>query len=425
MKRGGADMLRDKKGNGFWYRRRYSLFFFLYLIFYHVFIVNRLEPWKLNEVTYVQYCVDFSYGFGSKLLPGAIFNLLFGKYASRTTANIYAVAVVILFFTGLSLLLERFMERIRPADRRAAVFVLLFFLSGSYTFCIFTKWVGILDTAWLPLLLLFIVILEHRCVRFLLPLLFALALMIHFSALVFCIPVFAILLLYRGAVARDKRERRGILAIFAASMAVTAGAFLFLILNESKTVCPIEEFHNKLLEHGADYFTYHDYAFFHIWNGESFIPDGVSEIKPFYLKFIYFVYYQIKLDYDLFAMDVQHGLLTALGGLAVLLPCLCFILPVFWRRMRRKGDGLQRFCAFLMLIQFPFVFLMAVLFAIGLDATRYLTHGFLGLFTLLLTVLYYEEDQRTAFFERIGSVCDTSPAMLYFLAYAAITLGPI
>ena len=417
-------MLRNDKENGFLYRRRYFLCVFLFLILYHVFIVNRFEPWRLNDVTYAQYCVDFSFGFGSKLLPGAVFNLLLGARASRLTANIYAVAVIVAFFAGLSLVLERFMRRIPPAEQRAATFVLLFFLSGSYTFCIFTKWVGMLDTYWLLLLLLFVVFLNCRRLHVLLPLFFALALMIHFSALVFYIPVFAILTLYRRAGAQTRGERRMLTAVFCVSMVFTAAAFLFLVLNESKTVCSPEEFHQKLLARGSDYFTYHDYAFFHIMDGESFIPEAVESVKPAPLKFVYYAYYQFKMNYGLFFESAEHGAVTTLGGLAMLLPCLCFMAPVFWRRLKQKGNAAQRFCAFLMLIQFPFVSVAGLLFATGLDMTRYLSHGFLGLFTCFLTVLYHEADTRARFLERVDAIADTAPAILYYCAYAALTLGP-
>ena len=69
------------------YRRRFFLCFFLYLVLYHVTVVNRFSLWSLNDVTWSLYCVDFSYGFASKLLPGAVYNLLAGAHASRASAT--------------------------------------------------------------------------------------------------------------------------------------------------------------------------------------------------------------------------------------------------------------------------------------------------------------------------------------------------
>ena len=41
-----------EKKEGFLHRHRFALFFFSYLVCYHVLIVNRLSPWRLNELTY-------------------------------------------------------------------------------------------------------------------------------------------------------------------------------------------------------------------------------------------------------------------------------------------------------------------------------------------------------------------------------------
>lgn len=416
--------LVSEKKEGFLYQHRFALFFFAYLVCYHVLIVNRLSPWRMNELTYSIYCVDFSFGFASKLLPGAIFRFLLGSHASEQAANIYMVALVILFFAGLAVLLEQFLLRMGLENRSAALFLLLFFLSGAYSFSIFTRWLGLLDTSWLLISLLFFVCLENKRLRFLIPALYALALIIHFSAVVFYLSFFSILLLYHISRSSDKRDRRTLWCVFIMSLTVTAAVFLLFLLNESKMLCSMEESHEKLRANGTEFFSYFDYAFYRIWDGESFIPDSVNAMAPSFTKFVYLFYYQIKLCYQLFFANMEYNIFSLVCGTVVLLPAVLFVFRFHWQRLRQKGDGLRRFCAFLMIVQFPTVYALGLLFAIGLDMTRYLSHAMIGLFCCLLTVLYHEEDMRALFFERWQPLCKLLPVQVYFLAYSTIVLNP-
>lgn len=416
--------LVSEKKEGFLRRHRFALFFFAYLVCYHVLIVNRLSPWRLNELTYSLYCVDFSFGFASKLLPGAVFRLLLGPHVSEQTANVYVVALIVVFFFGLAALLERFLLRIPIENRRTALFLLLFFVSGAYSFSIFTKWIGLLDTAWLFIALLFFVCVEHRRLRFLIPALYALSLIIHFSAVVFYLTFFSIILLYHISRSSEKRDRRALWAVFVASLAVTAAVFLLFLLNESKMLCPIEEFHEKLHANGTDFFAYFDYAFYRIWDKESFIPEYVNEMAPSFLKFLYLFYYQIQMCYQLLFANPGYNIFSIVCGTLLLLPVLLFVLGFHWRRLRQESGSLNRLCAFLMLVQFPFIYAMGILFAIGLDMTRYLSHATIGLFCCLLTVLYHENDTRAQFFERLQTLCRTLPVQVYCLAYTSIALYP-
>ncbi len=76
-----------------------------------------------------------------------------------------------------------------------------------------------------------------------------------------------------------------------------------------------------------------------------------------------------------------------------------------------------------MMVQFPFTFFTAFLFSE--DITRWLTHAFGITFTLVLTVLFYEPEQRALFLERLKPLKDSVAVKLYFLAYATISVFTI
>ena len=398
------------------------MFFFAFLSLYNLVVVNRMAFWDLTDMTYSCYCVDFSFGFASKLLPGAIFNALFGSHASRETATIFATVIVLIFFVGLSLLLERFMLKMPEFGRNAAFVLVLFFLSGSYTFSIYTGMLGLIDTWWLLVALLFFVFLENRWLRFLIPFLFALSLMIHFSALVFVITLFSIVLLYKTSCSRENRDRKTYAVIFAFSMLITAVGFFLIILNEGKTLCSVEEFHEKLLERGTSYFHYFDYSFFHDWFGYIFVPDYVQEVKPFFLKFFCLFYYQIKLNLYIASPHIDTCLLSTVSGFLVLIPAVSFIIRFHCVSFKNEKDKLKKFCSLLMIAQFPFVFILGLLFATSIDITRYYSHSFTVLLSCFIYVLFSEEKKRELFFEQFGTFENTVFLKLYYLIYASAIL---
>ena len=406
------------------FKHRFSLFFFLYLVFYNVVITNRLRLWEVDDYAiYSFYAVDFSYGFATKLLPGAIFRALFRSHASRSTATIFLTVLMLLFFAGVALLLERFLLHVPKEQRNAAFFLLLFFVSGAYTFSIFTKTLGLLDTFWLFGALLFFFLIEHQLLRYLIPLIFALSILVHNASLISYIVLMSVVLLYRASIAKEKKERRSFLTVFVLSVSVAAALFVFFSLFETKLICSLETFHEKLRSHGSDVFYYYDYAFFDIYNGEQYIPDEVYSVESAFLRFLYIIYYRIKLNVRVVLMNSSIHLTSICCGFVVLLPILCFFIQSHRKQLIKKGNGLRRFCAFLMMVQFPFTLLVALPFSE--DFTRWLTHAFLIAFTLLLTVLYYEPEQRTLFFEKLKPIAETTWAKLFFVAYASINVFTI
>ena len=403
---------------------KYAAFFFAFTVLYHIIVVNRLGLWKLNDVTYSVYCMDFSFGFAAKLLPGAVFRLLFGSDASRLSANIYAVILILIFFAGLSVLLSKFMLRMPQQYKNSALVLLFFFITGGYTFAIYTKWVGILDTNWLLISLVFFLCLECRKLRWCIPLLFVLSLFIHYSAIVFFLTTFSILLLYKASVTDSKKERIEMLVVFAVSVIITFVLFFFFILNESLMIGSLEDLRKMLVQRGVENTTYQEYAFFRLWDGKSFIPDSLNHMKPSPMKFVYLFYYQAKLLFDIFLKLPEESLTMSIGGFLLVIPLVLFIMNIYRKRMRGESTRFKRFCAFIMFMQFPFVYALAIPFAISVDMTRYLAHGLLAIFTCLLYVLYQEEEARKTVFKQIAGYQNSLALKIYFLAYATVTFMP-
>ncbi len=407
-----------KSAAEFLQKHRFSLFFFLFLALYHALFVKRLSPWVVDDVTFSFHAVDFSFGFATKLLPGAVFNALFGSHASRTAASVFNTVLMLLFFFGVSVFLEKMVLQTPQAQRRPLLILLFFYLSGAYTFSIFTDELGMLDSYWLFFSLFFFCFLEHKVLRYLIPLLFALSIMIHYSALLNYIVLFAVVLLYRASVAKERRERRAYLLIFSVSCVVTVAAFLFFVLAETRTLCSMEEFHQKLEEHGSSFFLYYDYAFYDQFSGEVFLPAEVAGIGNGLQRLLLTMFYRICFNFKLAGSIGVLVPVALFGGLALLAPILCVFYRFLVHCFRETHDSLGRFSFFLMLVQFPLTLTVAMLFSV--DSNRWLTHCFLILFTLILTVLYYDKEHREFLFEQMNQYAGNLETAIYFLGYATI-----
>ncbi len=412
-------MSKQDNKERFVYRHRFAAFFFLYTVLYNFLIVNRMKFWQVTNITYAYHLVDYrTLGFRSNILPGAIYNAIFGSHFSRTTATIYETVLLLLFFLGVAVFLERFLGGVEQQHKRSAFFLILFYLSGSFTFSAFADELGMLDVYWLFFSLIFFFLLEKRGLRFLIPVLFVLSLLVHFSAVLNDLILFSVLLLYRVSMEAEKKNRRAFLLIFTLSVTATAGLFVFFLFNHAKDLpISMEEFNRMLQDKGSDYTLYYDYSFYNTYGGEDVVPSAVFSVESPVWRVLQVIFYKCLFNLKIY---VAHPLDTAvrLGYVVFLLGPL---LVLFYRHLHllfrnSKDNRLKRFSVFLMMVQFPFTGVVGCLFSP--DIVRWFTHAFLILFTTVLYVVSREEDVRLRIFDEIDRLKRASWTWVYFLAYS-------
>ncbi len=417
-------MLKSISKNNIFFRNRFALCLFIFSVVYSVAITNRFKPWEVDDYAMYSFCsVDFSYGFATKLLPGAIFNAIFGANATRENATVFMSIIVLLIFAGVSVLLQKFLKKIPTNERPYAFILAIMFLTGAYTFSIFTKTLGVLDTYWVLFTVIFFLILENKYLKFLIPLLFAGCIFVHNASIVSYIVLMSIVLLYKISRQTDKKQKIGYIFILAVSLGVAIGLFLFFSLKEADLVCSIEDFHKKLLSHGSDCFYYYDYAFFDIYQGEQYIPDFVSNINSPFLKFLYVIFYRVNLNIKVVMARWQVHLTSFILALVILLPLVLLFISFHKKRMKTSSDLFSKIIAVLMILQFPFTLLTTLPFSE--DITRQFTHSFLIAFTTVLIVIYYDKKQSDTFFETFKRFADTVWCKIYFMAYVSVSVFTI
>lgn len=410
--------------SGFLFRHRFSVGFFVFLALYNYIIVNRLKFWEVDSGgTYLHHIIDYkSLGFRSGLLPGSVYYGIFGENSSVKTASIYETVLILLFFIGMSVMLEKFIYKVNEQYRSTALVLVFLYISGPFTFSTFTDTLGMLDVYWLFFSLAFFFVLDNKVLSFFIPVLFALSLMVHMSAVLCYLIMFSILILYRLSLEQDGKKKKSYTAVFVLSMVATAFLAVFFLVFKKDMPMTVEEFNGMLEKRGGTYFAYYDYTFYdyNIYKGTGLYPAELYDIEsPVWrairlaIQRIYFLHTEFIRDYT---QNRSALILRAVSSLLILSPVMFF----FYRHMRRfyksiDSNKLKKFSVFLMMVQFPFTVITGNL--VSLDVNRFFTHAFLISFTMFLYVMYKEEDFRADVLETVERIKTMPATYIYCLGY--------
>lgn len=200
---------------------KYELIIFIVLA---VQALAELFPFNgVGEFTSVYYLADYSMGKASRLLVGSVFNL----FTDNTTMeNINTFALVVLFLTLLmvAVIVGRVVRNTEAELRPQLYLMILFFVSGSFTFAFFSKVLGLLDIYMFIAAVLAVVCSFRKVTRWLVPVICAIGVLIHNIFIVSYFP-FVILTLFYFLIKENKKIMNSILLL--ASVAVTVGLTVY------------------------------------------------------------------------------------------------------------------------------------------------------------------------------------------------------
>ena len=415
-----------------------ALCIFLFLVFYGFVVVRRCAAPEVSSFEYYFYAVDFSMGFVGRFLIGAVFNL-FVKDPTPTAATIYVCVLLLVFCAALSLLLERFLLAL-PEDYRVSGFGLLaFYLTGPASFSIYFYQFGMLDTHWLFLALLFVVLLRHKKTQWLLPLLFVPMVMIQYASLFNWVLFGGLLILYEWTLAAEKKDRLRLGILFLVSVLLASGTFLYFEINEKKNVVyNVDEFNEILTDRGVEMLYYFDHMLY-----DDFLHDTPAlEEQYAYYKEIDFIdhfpnmsdnvfkrtvnelSYMLRTHVGYYPQNNWYGLKKTVGQMlllsVILSPMLMLFYSVFHRKYKAsKGHFLSRFTYFCMMALYP-ISAMAII-PISSDSVRWIAQGFLVLFSLLLYMIYKEKEAVLGILsEKLARVPKPAVALYYGICFFTV-----
>ena len=385
----------------------YSVFFFLFIIIYSYVVPGVLQPWESVDVTQSFHAVDYSMGFCSRFLPGVVYQFLFGA-VNEKTLNLYMTALMVLFFFGLSLVLEKFILAVNSEYRFAAMVILLFFLTGPATFSIYIHTLGMLDVYWVFAALLFIVLLSRKETYFLLFIPFVLCVLVYYVTWICYIPFFIILILYKISVVKTKKEKVYLWAALLICIIAAASLTLYFALFERENLTyTLEEFIDVLKSRGIDYYRYY---------AESMYYDGYGGLEDPNASVFSELIARLGLNFSWFYS------LSKVSVVILLLPAVSFIYKFFFKQISQCDNTLRKFSYICMLLLFPGTLVFS--FFTSTDFIRWTGHAFLPLISSFIYVLHCEGNDALRNVKAGFEKQDFKAVLIYLAFYMSIVYDP-
>lgn len=418
---------------------RYTLFVFVVISLYYVVIHGHYSGWQMESYTYTFYLFDYSFGFCTRFLPGALYHLFFKEVIP---SQLYVIMTVLLIgiFLSVSYCLAKVIVAQKEVENRLRVLLLLSFtLTGPSILSVFGLCLGIYDTYWVIFTLLFLLLLPRKKAKYFIPLLFVLSILIHYNALTSFIMLFSLLLLYE-ALEREGKEKTAYLVLMAIGLicAVALGGYFFLMEKNNLHYQDMAEF-NAALEQRSHRKTgeitlhYFDLVFFGttpradmaqkmaqlqntpvIAYGTASLPNSfVDALNHF---FLYFRMWWFIIGNS----AVSHASKAATYFLATLPLLMQFY--EFWKKsFHLQTKRSQKILFLLIMLQYPFTMLVCF---ISTDIVRWMIHAFSVQFILYIYIAHKKgelERLKDSFLWK----ADVSVIIGYLACYSFVLFDPL
>lgn len=417
-----------KKLKGVLCKHKYAFSIFAFYVIYNFVIVCNFSLPKINDLTFTFHMVDYSIGFCSELLPGAIYNALFSA-KSADMVNVYFSVVYYLFLLAVSFLLEKFLCKFDAQNRFIAFIIVLFFITGPVTLAPLVVFFGALDTYWFFLAVVFLIIVQNKYLKWFVPILFVLSLFIHVAAMMSFIPFCALIVLLEAS--RNEKVRKSYVAIFTISVLLTVAMFLyFLLFSKDNLILSLDAFRAFASERNIPEWgdKYYEYALYRISfaNGTEMINAASAGNGNFITQVLNAIWIQTEEIYKNYAMIDRAYYLKTISVIFISMPIIVMLYNYVLSRFKKeKINKLRCFVWFCALFLLPFAFIVtSALFAT--DIIRWLVHGVIFLFILVMYEIYRSSD--TDYLESLNKRLNNSSyfaVIIYFVLYMMCTVDPV
>ena len=393
---------------------------------YLIIVPGNSEPWKVNDVMYSFYVVDFSVGFCSRILQGAIVNWIFDS-ANETNITIFLNVLMVFTFMVYSHLAEKVLLNIDSEFRKSAVLFLMLFFTGPCAFSIFVKVVGLIDFFWIFSTAIFFLIIRKKQLYFLIVPLFVFMVLIYYASLLSYVPFLALMVLYTISYAKEGKQRKYLTIVFFVSViaAFLLGVY-FVVFERSNLNYTFEEFNEFLTSRGVDedHVFYLDYALYRKTTGKHYadmgfenLPTGQLTDSP--LDFLNVIKQQVMVNVRIFRFTQATPVVCLL-----LAPIVFYIYRFIINKIKQeKENKLRCFTLICVLLLFPAT-IITVLCFFSMDLVRWVTNAFIALFVSFFYILYKDGNKGWGIVHRDVQSINFYIFIPYYMIYAFTVFFP-
>ena len=365
---------------------------FAFMVLYNFIITGNGKLWKISEAAFTFHAVDYSVGFCTRLLPGAISNLLFHPI-SHTKITVFETVCMLLVFAAAAFLLEKLYLKTSHDFRPILTLIVFLYVTGSYTFSVYINALGLLDAYWLYFAVIILLLLQKKYLYYFIPFFAAATILIHYSVIISFVPFFVILLLYKSSVSNERKEKKRLQTVTALTLCGCIALFgYFFVFEKSNVKMTMAEFDATLQARGAGDTAYFDEALFYYYdrpfdsneNADENTSSDWSGYSGFALIF--------KRISATLSETKKMGFPWHVAASAFLLsPLIYFGLKTLYHLLSLLKNGLSKFSVICTMLLFFAIAIFGLLFS--LDRIRWIAHAFFLSFTLYLFILYHHGEE--------------------------------
>ncbi|MCH5197571.1 MAG: hypothetical protein J1E34_01585 [Oscillospiraceae bacterium] len=407
---------------------RYYFAILAFILLYEWVVVGKLQVWRSDVVAYEFHSLDFSMGFSSFILPGAVYQLICGAPDVGSLSVYHTV-----LFLGFSIILAGFLERVylcvAKEHRRIAGVLIFLFLTGPSTFSIFVTDLGMPEVYWVYFAALFFLFLAYKPLNILIAPLCVLSLLVNYAAILCYVPFFCIMILYKLSNEKTKSGKAMLLCTFILCVTVSLSFWTYLVLSSMKNMnYTFEQFNELMRSRGVTELTYTDSLLYGKY--EEPYPGWFMELAarfPFYTEgddlslvqmFFNFIARRWAMVYSHLA---ERNPLKILVPLLALFPVIGLVFRFCFSELKNKENAkLRRFVFFC--IPALFLFGLAAAWPFSFDAFKWLDFTFLPLFASFLYVVYTEKETVALYIKKAVSMLSFPQIAMYCSVYAVCVL---
>lgn len=399
------------------YEHRFGLFFFGFLMVYS-FVVTGEILWKTTAgITKSIYAVDFTFGFRTKLLPGAIYNLLSDNFSDEAI-SLYVQIIFIACISGIAFFSEKIIKSFEKDKYSDATGIVIIGATAFTVICFEAGFIALMDLHWIVAFIFFFLFLQNKKTYILLPVAFLYAIMSHFASVICYVPLFILIVLYKILDTDEKKEKLFLSIIFTVSTVLSVGIALYMIIFESEGMkYTLSQFHEKLMLKGVDEFFYYDSAFYRDVAAEFYqqaILENENIIKIDHTQNSLIVFLQTLIQRVQIHLSISEHK-EYLIKYIIHLPAVVFVVNNLYSFIKKTET---RKLKKLIILMSPMLYIAIIVvgFLLSTDTARWFGHATIALFTLFLYFIYREESFRDLTLAKIKKI-PQDVIFVYILLY--------
>ncbi|MBE6775764.1 MAG: hypothetical protein E7543_06190 [Ruminococcaceae bacterium] len=392
---------------------------FLFLSVYGIGSIFILDTWTMPSSTYVFHLVDFSMGFCSRFLPGAIYNFLFDN-TSIHAVSVYSFVMYLFFLALVAFLSQKLINKADKEIKSSLMITLLFFFTGPTIFSMLNFVRGSLDHYWIYFAALSVLFLSNKYCYGLIAVFSLLCVMVNVGAMVTYVPFIVLLMMYKTTTISNKKEKNSLwfIIMLTISLCLLLTVY-FMIFERSNLVYDLEDFSAILKSRG--YVEDKSYYFSTILYSEDYYDETevavLNSLNATYPGSIARLLFRIWLT--LKSLNFEE----AFYPLLLMFPALVIIFSFISKVFKSNKNKIRKFTLFCMCGMF-FITIFSGLF-LSTDTCRFLGHSYTILFTCALYISQYEKENTADLYKTISKKVPLCFILIYCLCYCFVLFDPV